>query len=36
MVVNYLNIFRMSINPTETDPKLIVDANTVLASAIPF
>jgi len=36
MVVNYLNIFGMSINPTETDSKLIVNANAVLASAIPF
>jgi hypothetical protein len=34
MVVNYLNIFGISINPTETDPKLIVDANAMLASAI--
>ena len=36
MVVNYLNVFSMSLNPTETNPKLIVDANAVLASAIPF
>ncbi len=35
MVVNYLNVFSMSLNPTETNPKLIVDANAVLASAIP-
>jgi hypothetical protein len=36
MVINYLNIFSMSIHATETNPKLIVDANAVLASAIPF
>ena len=35
MVVNYLNVFSMSLNPTETNPKLIVDANAVLTSAIP-
>jgi len=36
MVVNYLNVFSMSLNPTETNPKLIVDANAVLSSAITF
>ncbi len=36
MVVNYLNVFSMSLNPTETNPELIVDANAVLTSAIPF
>jgi len=36
MVINYLNIFIMSIHPTETNPKLIVDANAVLTGAVPF
>jgi hypothetical protein len=36
MVINYLNVFSISLNPTETDPKLIVNAHAVLAGAISF
>jgi hypothetical protein len=36
MVVDYLNIFGISINPTETNAKLIVNANAMLTGTVPF
>jgi len=36
MVVNYLNIFSISFNPTETNTKLIVNPNTILTGTVPF
>jgi hypothetical protein len=36
MVVNYLDIFSISINPTETNAKLIVNANAMLTGTVPF
>jgi len=36
MIVNYLNVLSISINPTETNPKLIINANAMLASAVAF
>jgi len=36
MVVNYLNIFSVPFNPTETNAKLIVNANTMLTGTVPF
>jgi len=35
MIVNYLNIFSISINPTEANAKLIVNPNTVLTGTVP-
>jgi hypothetical protein len=34
MVIHNLNIFRSFINPAKTEPKLVVDADTVLTRAI--
>jgi len=36
MVINYLNVFGISINPTETNAKLFVNANAVLTGTVPF
>jgi hypothetical protein len=36
MVVNYLNVFSISIDPTEANTKLIVNANTMLTGTVPF
>jgi hypothetical protein len=36
MVINYLNIKRITIKPNETDAILIVDANAVLTLPIAF
>jgi hypothetical protein len=36
MVVNYLNIFSISINPTEANAKLIVNADAMLTGTVPF
>jgi hypothetical protein len=36
MVVDYLHIFSISINPMETDAKLIVNANAMLTGTVPF
>lgn len=36
MVVNYLNVFSISINPMETNAKLIVNANAMLTGTVPF
>src|SRR4051794_22994752 len=34
MVVNDLDLIRVAISPSKTDPPLVVDANTVLAATI--
>jgi len=35
MVVNYLNIFSISFNPTETNAKLIINAKTMMTGVVP-
>jgi hypothetical protein len=34
MVIDYFDIFRTGLGPTETNPKLLVDSNTVLTLAV--
>jgi len=36
MVISNLNVKCVIIDPTKTDPELIVDSNTVLSNAIAF
>jgi hypothetical protein len=36
MIVNYLNIFGMPLNPSETYSKLVVNPNAMLPSAFAF
>jgi hypothetical protein len=36
MVINKLNILRPLGRPNKAEPELIVDADAVLASAVPF
>jgi hypothetical protein len=36
VIINNLDVERISILPSEADPPLIVDANAVLARAVPF
>lgn len=36
MIVNYLNLFSMPVNPSETYSKLVVDPNAILPCAFAF